>query len=93
MTSLLEELQKVRQSRQFTEEPVTDEQLAEAQQMHREASMRYDFVMSENSTGFHSPQEAARVLADAINFARLAQLEAERLAGPAQSASTVSNMP
>jgi nitrite reductase (cytochrome c-552) len=29
-------------------------------QFHREASMRYDFVMSENSTGFHSPQEAAR---------------------------------
>ena len=27
MTSLLEELQKVRQSRRFTEEPVTDEQL------------------------------------------------------------------
>ena len=71
----------------------TDEQLENARYLQRRASLRWDFVSSENSTGFHSPQEAARVLADAINFARLAQLEAERLAGPAQSASTVSNMP
>ena len=71
----------------------TDEQLENARYLQRRASLRWDFVSSENSTGFHSPQEAARVLADAINFARLAQPEAERLADPAQSASTVSNMP
>jgi nitrite reductase (cytochrome c-552) len=40
--------------------------------------MRWDFVFSENSTGFHSPQEAARILGDAIDFARQAQIEAER---------------
>lgn len=57
----------------------TDDQLAEARQLHRRASMRWDFVSSENSTGFHSPQEAARILAQAIDFARQAQLEAERL--------------
>lgn len=58
----------------------TDDQLNEARQFHRYASMRYDFVMSENSTGFHSPQEAARILANGIDFARRAQLAAERLA-------------
>lgn len=57
----------------------TDEQLAEARHLHRQASLRWDFVSSENSTGFHSPQEAARVLAMAIDFARQAQLAAERL--------------
>jgi len=57
----------------------TDEQLKEAQNLHRQASMRYDFIMSENSTGFHSPQEAARVLANAIDLARQVQLAAERL--------------
>ena len=41
--------------------------------------MRWDFISSENSTGFHSPQEAARVLGDALNFARMAQISAERL--------------
>jgi nitrite reductase (cytochrome c-552) len=54
----------------------TDEQLAEARQFHRSASLRWDFVSSENSTGFHSPQEAARILANAIDFARQAQLSA-----------------
>ena len=57
----------------------TDDQLKEARQFHRYASMRYDFTMSENSTGFHSPQEAARNLANAIDFARKAQLSAQKL--------------
>jgi len=57
----------------------TDEQLAEARQLHRSASLRWDFVSSENSTGFHSPQEAMRVLGMAVDFARQAQLSAERV--------------
>jgi nitrite reductase (cytochrome c-552) len=57
---------------------VNDDALNEARQFHRHGQMRWDFVFSENSTGFHSPQEAARVLADAINLARQAQLAAER---------------
>jgi nitrite reductase (cytochrome c-552) len=57
----------------------TDDQLKEARDFHRKASMRYDFVMSENSTGFHSPQEAARVLANAIDTARQAQLAAQQV--------------
>jgi nitrite reductase (cytochrome c-552) len=62
----------------------TDDQLKEAQNFHRQASMRYDFVMSENSTGFHSPQESARVLGNAIDLARQAQITAERLMAAAQ---------
>lgn len=58
------------------ESGVTDERLAEAHKFQRKASMRWDFVSSENSTGFHSPQEAARVLADSINYARQAQISA-----------------
>jgi nitrite reductase (cytochrome c-552) len=53
--------------------------LAEAWDFQRKANLRWDFISSENSTGFHSPQEAARVLGDALNFARMAQLSAERL--------------
>jgi nitrite reductase (cytochrome c-552) len=56
----------------------TDEQLAGALKLHREASLRWDFVSSENSTGFHSPQEAARVLATAIDMARQAQMAAQQ---------------
>lgn len=54
----------------------TDADLAKARDLHRKASMRWDFVSSENSMGFHSPQEAARILAEAINYARQAQVAA-----------------
>jgi nitrite reductase (cytochrome c-552) len=30
--------------------------------------------MAENSTGFHAPQEAARILAEAIDLARQGQI-------------------
>jgi nitrite reductase (cytochrome c-552) len=33
-----------------------------------------DFIMSENSMGFHAPQEAARILSEAINQCRLGQI-------------------
>lgn len=42
----------------------------------RRSQLRWDFVFSENGTGFHSPQEAARVLAVAIDFARRAEIAA-----------------
>jgi nitrite reductase (cytochrome c-552) len=56
----------------------TEEQLEEPRYLQRRASLRWDFVHSENSTGFHSPQESARILADAIDMARQAQILAER---------------
>ncbi len=43
-------------------------------ELHRRASMRWDFISSENSTGFHSPQEAVRVLQGAVDLARQGQL-------------------
>jgi len=69
----------------------TEEELAEAYTLHRHAQMRWDFISSDNSTGFHSPQEASRVLGDAMNLARQAQIEAIRVlaekGGAQQSAS------
>ncbi len=56
----------------------TDADLAKARQLHRSAQLRWDFVASENSTGFHSAQESARILATAIDRARQSQLEAVR---------------
>jgi nitrite reductase (cytochrome c-552) len=55
---------------------LTDEDLEEALQLIRSAQLRWDFVSSENSTGFHSPQEAARILAESIDLARQAQIAA-----------------
>lgn len=52
----------------------TDTQLAAARDYHRRGQFMIDFVMSENSMGFHAPQEATRILGDAINLCRLGQL-------------------
>lgn len=52
----------------------TDEELAPARELQRKAQFRLDFVSAENSTGFHAPQEAARILGEAIDYARQGQL-------------------
>ena len=56
----------------------TDEMLEEARRYQRVAQFYTDFVNAENSMGFHSPQEAARVLALALDAARkgIASVEA-----------------
>jgi len=45
-----------------------------ALQLQRKAQWRVDFVNAENSMGFHAPQESARILAEAIDYARQGQL-------------------
>jgi nitrite reductase (cytochrome c-552) len=52
------------------ENGATDEQLARAIQFQRSAQWRLDFIFSEGSHGFHASQEAARILAEAIDYAR-----------------------
>jgi nitrite reductase (cytochrome c-552) len=44
--------------------------LADALRLQRRAQWRLDFIAAENSMGFHAPQEAARVLGEAIDYAR-----------------------
>jgi nitrite reductase (cytochrome c-552) len=45
-----------------------------ARALQRRAQWRLDFVAAENSMGFHAPQEAARILAEAIDYARQGEL-------------------
>ncbi len=52
-----------------------DTQLQAAHELQRSAQWRVDFISSENSMGFHAPQEAARILAEAIDLARKGQIE------------------
>jgi nitrite reductase (cytochrome c-552) len=71
----------------------TEEELAEIYALHRRAQLRWDFISSENSTGFHSPQEAARVLADSIDLARQAQIAAQVLLAEKLGQSQASTSP
>jgi nitrite reductase (cytochrome c-552) len=51
-----------------------DAALATARYLQRRAQFYLDFVEAENSTGFHAPQEAARILGESLNYARQGQL-------------------
>jgi len=70
------------------ERGVTDPQLQAARDLHRKAQWRLDFISAENSMGFHAPQEAARILAEAIDYARQGEIAAARTAPPAAVAKT-----
>lgn len=52
--------------------------IQKALDLQRKAQWRLDFVYSENSRGFHAPQEAARLLGESIDYSRQGQLEAMR---------------
>jgi nitrite reductase (cytochrome c-552) len=50
------------------------EHVAAAQDFQRKAQFYLDFIEAENSSGFHAPEEALRVLGESINFSRQGQL-------------------
>ena len=52
--------------------------LAETLRLQRRAQWRLDFIAAENSMGFHAPQEAARILGEAVDYARQGQVSALR---------------
>jgi len=56
-------------------------QLSTIRALHRQAQWRLDFVAAENSMGFHAPAETARILAEAIDYARQGQMAARSLHG------------
>ena len=55
--------------------------LDQARKLHREAQFMWDIVSAENSTGFHNPEYALKILADATNRARQAQMLAAQSVG------------
>ncbi|MGI5861226.1 MAG: ammonia-forming cytochrome c nitrite reductase subunit c552 [Myxococcales bacterium] len=52
----------------------SDAELARARYLQRRAQFFVDFIEAENSMGFHAPEEAERILAEAIDFARQGQI-------------------
>jgi len=55
--------------------------LKELGELQRAAQWRLDFVAAENSTGFHAPQETARILGESIDLSRQAEVKAVAMAG------------
>ena len=90
--SLVDMLDAIKTARQAG---VTLEQLKPVLELQRKAQWRLDFVASENSTGFHAPQESARVLAESIDYSRqaVAAAQALHLSGPKTGATVPATQP
>jgi nitrite reductase (cytochrome c-552) len=52
----------------------SDKDLEAPRYLQRRAQFLLDFVEAENSTGFHAPQEATRILGESIDFSRQGQI-------------------
>lgn len=68
LVSFIHDLKRAREA------GASDEALAGARAYQKRAQFYLDFVEAENSTGFHAPQEAARILGESMNFSRLGQI-------------------
>lgn len=68
LISLIEDIKAPREAGK------SDTELAAARDFQRKAQFLLDFVEAENSTGFHAPQESARILAESIDFTRRGQI-------------------
>jgi nitrite reductase (cytochrome c-552) len=58
------------------ERGATSEELKPILEFQRKSQWRLDYVAAENSMGFHAPQEGARTLGEAIDYARQGQVMA-----------------
>jgi nitrite reductase (cytochrome c-552) len=73
--ALMDQLDAIAHARK---EGVGEKALAASLALQRKAQWRLDFVAAENSMGFHAPQEAAKILAEAADYARQGEIAAVR---------------
>ncbi|MCI0411628.1 ammonia-forming cytochrome c nitrite reductase subunit c552 [bacterium] len=76
MDAVIELIQDIKTARSLGR---SEEQLKAAREFQRRAQFYLDFVEAENSTGFHAPEEAERILAESINFSRKGQVSLRTL--------------
>ncbi len=88
--ALMDQLDAIQNAKQAG---ATGPQLREALELQRKAQWRLDFIAAENSMGFHAPQEAARILGEAIDYARQGQAAAMKLKGYSQMPDTMPSLP
>jgi len=74
-------------------ERASPEALAKARDYQRHGQFMIDYIMSENSMGFHAPQEAMRILGDAINQCRNGQIALHGGPPPSHNPPNIQNVP
>ena len=80
MDALVELIADIKASQQAG---VAEADLVAARGFQRKAQFYLDFVEAENSTGFHAPEEAERILGESVDFSRKGQLVLRVLKGAA----------
>jgi len=80
MSSLMDLIDDCKKAQAASADAAIMEQALEFQ---RKATFLLDFIEAENSTGFHAPQESARILMLSLDYSRKGQ---RLLAGPARTA-------
>ncbi len=70
LNALVEYIGEIKQAR---ESGLGEARLREAWELQRQAQFYIDFVEAENSTGFHAPGEALRILVEAVDLIRKGQ--------------------
>lgn len=68
LTALITDIEKARTA------GTAQDRIEKAQSYQRKAQFFVDYVVSENSRGFHAPQYTLRILNDATDASRLGQL-------------------
>jgi nitrite reductase (cytochrome c-552) len=68
---------------------LSDQALQPALRLQRRAQWRLDYIAAENSMGFHAPQEAARILGEAADYARQGKIAVLEAALEAQAVAQV----
>lgn len=63
----------IQDTKKARDKGASDAALTQARDFQRKAQFLFDFVEAENSTGFHAPQESARVLGLSIDYSRKGQ--------------------
>lgn len=71
--ALVDYIKDLKQFKSIDLEKTPNAKLAEARDLQKQAQFLFDFVEAENSSGFHAPQESARVLGLSIEKIRQGQ--------------------
>lgn len=71
--ALVDYINDLKEFKDIDLEKTPNKKLAEARDLQKQAQFLFDFVEAENSSGFHAPQESARVLALSIEKIRQGQ--------------------
>ena len=79
MDALMDLIADIKQARG---QGASDAALEESWRQQRKAQFLLDFVEAENSTGFHAPQEAMRLLTESLDAARRGQVALRKAASP-----------